>query len=104
MKIKSKYIIIILTICLGIMSLLLVESQRQKKGLQDAIDRAYVMQLNNVLGSFSMIVNDYTYRSMISDVSKAATNSELTSYKGINDELDISIYNLFIALREDKST
>ncbi|WP_170308050.1 hypothetical protein [Paenibacillus dakarensis] len=50
-----------------------------------------------------MRVDDYTYRSMISSVYNVAAMSELTSYEKINDELDISLYNLYISLREEKS-
>jgi hypothetical protein len=50
-----------------------------------------------------MEVNDYTYRSMISSVSNAAAISELTSFEKLNDDLDISLYQLYIALREERS-
>jgi uncharacterized protein YigA (DUF484 family) len=103
MKSKSTYIIILLSLSLIIVSFKFVESQSQRKELQNSIDIAFRHQLSIVLGSFSMEVNDYTYRSMISSVSNVAAMSELTSYEDINDNLDISLYNLYISLREEKS-
>lgn len=47
-----------------------------------------------------MVINDYTYRSMISSVSNAAAISELTSFEELNDDLDISLNQLYISLRD----
>lgn len=80
-----------------------LEVQNRNKELQNAIDSSFKYQLSNVLNSFSVVVNDYTYRSMLSSVSNAASMSELTTYEKVNDELDISLYNLYLSLREDKS-
>lgn len=103
MKMKSTYIIILLSFFLVILSFKFIESQSQKKELQSSIDNSFRHQLSNVLGCFSMQVNDYTYRSMISSVSNVAAMSELTSFEDVNDDLDISLYNLYISLREEKS-
>ncbi|MNL22805.1 hypothetical protein D3C87_1441650 [compost metagenome] len=100
---KSTYIIILLILCFAILLFKFFESQNQRNELQNSIDTAYKLQLSNVLGSFSMEVNDYTYRSMISSVYNVAVMSELTSFEKINDDLDISLYNLYISLREEKS-
>ncbi|SEM50067.1 hypothetical protein SAMN05518847_1012 [Paenibacillus sp. OV219] len=40
---------------------------------------------------------------MISSVSSVAAMSELTSFEDVNDDLDISLHNLYISLREVKS-
>ncbi|GKU78975.1 hypothetical protein L3i20_v233720 [Paenibacillus sp. L3-i20] len=48
-------------------------------------------------------MNDYAYRSVLSSVSNVASISDLTSYEEQNDNLDISLYNLYFSLREDKS-
>ncbi|MFC5528339.1 hypothetical protein [Cohnella yongneupensis] len=103
MKKKSTYIIIALLVLLIILSVGLLKVQNQKIQLQDSIDSTFKAQLSNALSNFSVEVNDYTYRSMVSSVYNAAILSELTSYEEINDSLDISLYNLFISLREDKS-
>lgn len=103
MKNKSTMIIIVLTICSAILLFTFVDSQSQKRELQDSIDAAYKHQLGNVLGSFSMQVDDYAYRSIISNVNSLAVMSELTSYEELNDDLDISLHNLYISLREEKS-
>lgn len=50
-----------------------------------------------------MQVDDYAYRSIISNVNSLAVMSELTSYEELNDDLDISLHNLYISLREEKS-
>lgn len=103
MKNKSTMIIIVLTICSAILLFTFVDSQSQKRELQDSIDAAYKHQLGNVLGSFSMQVDDYAYRSIISNVNSLAVMSELTFYEELNDDLDISLHNLYISLREEKS-
>ncbi|MHA6482910.1 hypothetical protein ACX1C1_13515 [Paenibacillus sp. strain BS8-2] len=97
------YFIIVLTICFAILLFKFVESQNQRRILENSIDTAYKQQLSNVLGSFSLQVNEYTYRSMISSVYSVAEMSELTSYEKINDDLDISLHSLYISLREEKS-
>lgn len=103
MKKKSTYIIIVLSICCAILLFKSFGNQSQERGIQSAVDTTFKQQLGTVLGSFSMRVDDYTYRSMISSVYSVAAMSELTSYEKINDELDISLYNLYISLREEKS-
>lgn len=103
MKNKSKYLLIVLLIALFVLSFKYIETINQKIKLQDSIDLTFRAQLGKVLDSFSMVVNDYTYRSMVSSVYNVAMLSELTSYEEINDNLVISLYNLFISLREEKS-
>ncbi|MGZ9584012.1 hypothetical protein [Paenibacillus marinisediminis] len=103
MKKNSKYIIILLSLIVVILGYKFVESQSLRKGLQSSIDISFRNQLSQVLGSFSMEVNDYTYRMMISSVSSAVALSELTSFEEINDQLDISLHYLYISLREEKS-
>ena len=103
MKKKSTYIIFALSVLLIILSVRLLKVQNQRIQLQDSIDSTFKAQLGITLSSFSVEVNDNTYRSMVSSVYNVATLSELTSYEEINDSLDISLYNLFISLREDKS-
>ena len=103
MRKKSTYIIILLLLCIAILLFKFDESRGQRNELQNSIDTAYRHQLSNVLGSFSKEVNDYTYRSMISSVYNVAMMSELTSFEKINDDLDISLNNLYISLREEKS-
>jgi aspartyl-tRNA synthetase len=92
-----------LSLSLVIVGFKFVESQSLRKELQNSIDSSFRYQLSNVLGSFSMEVNDYTYRTMISSVSNVAAMSELTSFEEINDNLDISLNYLYISLREEKS-
>ncbi|REE68761.1 hypothetical protein A8990_13627 [Paenibacillus taihuensis] len=100
---KTKYILIVLSLCFAVLLYKYVESHGQKKELKSAIDAAYKVQLSKTLESFSMEVNDYTYRSMISSVYSVASMSELTSFEKANDDLDISLYNLYYSLREEKS-
>jgi hypothetical protein len=103
MKKISTYIIVLLTLSLIIFGSKFVESQNQRKVLQNSIDNSFRYEISNVLHSFSMVVNDYTYRSMISSVSNAAAISELTSFEKLNDDLDISLNQLYISLREERS-
>ncbi|MDR9745265.1 hypothetical protein [Paenibacillus taichungensis] len=103
MKKISTYIIVLLTLSLIILGSKFVESQNQRKELQNSIDNSFRYEISNVLHSFSMVVNDYTYRSMISSVSNAAAISELTSFEKLNDDLDISLNQLYISLREERS-
>lgn len=103
MKKISTYIIVLLTLSLIILGSKFVESQNQRKELQNSIDNSFRYEISNVQHSFSMVVNDYTYRSMISSVSDAAAISELTSFGKLNDDLDISLYQLYISLREERS-
>lgn len=103
MKKISTYIIVLLTLSLIILGSKFVESQNQRKELQNSIDNSFRYEISNVQHSFSMVVNDYTYRSMISSVSNAAAISELTSFGKLNDDLDISLYQLYISLREERS-
>jgi len=103
MKKIGTYIIVLLTLSLIILGFKFVESQNQRKELQSSIDNSFRYEISNVLQSFSMVVNDYTYRSMISSVSNAAAISELTSFEKLNDDLDISLNQLYISLREERS-
>ncbi|WP_271755167.1 hypothetical protein [Cohnella sp. JJ-181] len=103
MKRIHTYIIIVLSMCCAIFLFKFIESQDQRRDLENSIDVAYKQQLSNVLGSFSMQVNEYTYRSMISSVYSALEMSELTSYDKVNDDLDIGLHYLYISLREEKS-
>ncbi|SHN54152.1 hypothetical protein PTQ21_17450 [Paenibacillus marchantiae] len=103
MKKISTYIIVLLTLSLIILGSKFVESQNQRKELQNSIDNSFRYEISNVQHSFSMVVNDYTYRSIISSVSNAAAISELTSFGKLNDDLDISLYQLYISLREERS-
>lgn len=103
MKKKNTIIIVLLSLSVCILSFMLVESQRQRTEIQNSIDLAFKYQLSNALSSFSMEVNDYSYRAMISSVYNVAAMSELTSFEESNDDLDISLHNLYISLREDKS-
>jgi hypothetical protein len=100
---KQLYIIIALSICSAILLYKFVETLDQRRDFEHSIDAAYKQQLNHALESFSMQVNEYTYRSMISSVYSVAKMAELTSYEKVNDDLDISLHNLYISLREDKS-
>lgn len=99
----NSFIIIFLSLGLIVIGFKYMESQSARKELQSTIDNSFRQQLGGVLGSFSMEVNDYTYRSMISTVSNVSAMSELTSYGRINDNLDISLNYLYISLREEKS-
>ncbi|MGI2297568.1 hypothetical protein [Paenibacillus sp. GXUN7292] len=99
----NSVIIIFLSLGLIVIGFKYIESQSARKELQSTIDNSFRQQLGGVLGSFSMEVNDYTYRSMISTVSNVSAMSELTSYGRINDNLDISLNYLYISLREEKS-
>lgn len=99
----NSVIIIFLSLGLIVIGFKYIESQSARKELQGTIDNSFRQQLGSVLGSFSMEVNDYTYRSMISTVSNVSAMSELTSYGRINDNLDISLNYLYISLREEKS-
>lgn len=103
---KSRYVLLLLILSLVTLALIgfkYFEAQNKNKELQRSIDNTFKYQLSNVLSSFSMEVNEYTYRSMLSSVSNIASLSELTSYADVNDDLDISLHNFFISLREDKS-
>lgn len=100
---KKTYIIYILLICSAVLLFSLVKSVEQRKNLQNSIDYAYMQQLHNVLGSLSLLVEEYSYRLMISSVYSVSQMSELTSYEKINDDLDISLHYLYISLREEKS-
>jgi|GEM_PF-1508746 len=103
---KEKYLQLFLVICMAgliLICLKYVEVQNSNKELQHSINNAFRHQLSNVLGSFSVEVNDYTYRDMLSNVFSAARMSELTTYEDRNDELDIILHNLYFSLREEKS-
>ncbi|RCW38755.1 hypothetical protein [Paenibacillus prosopidis] len=100
---KWAFCISLLFLGLIIMGYNYVEGNTKAQNLQNSIDTKFKYELSNVLGSLSMMMNDYTYRSVLSSVSNVASISELTSYEEQNDNLDISLYNLYISLREDKS-
>ncbi|WP_141505293.1 hypothetical protein [Paenibacillus luteus] len=100
---KWAFLISLLILGFIIMGYNYVEESTKAQNLQNSIDTKFKHELSNVLGSFSMMMNDYTYRSVLSSVSNVASISELTSYEDQNDNLDISLYNLYISLREDKS-
>ncbi|ANE46524.1 hypothetical protein SY83_09800 [Paenibacillus swuensis] len=102
MKKISTYLIIILSLSVIILGFKHYESQSQKKDLQNSIDHAFKSQIYNVIGDLSVKLDDYTYKFVISSVSNAATLAELTSYEEMNDDLDISLQDLFVKLREGK--
>ncbi len=93
----------LLILALIITGYLYIESNRMRQHLQDSIDNSFKYQLSHVLDSLSMEINEYTYRSLIANVSNAASLSELTSFEKINDNLDITLHHLYISLREEKS-
>ncbi|MFC4099188.1 hypothetical protein [Paenibacillus xanthanilyticus] len=100
---KGTFLTAILMAGLLIAGYYYVTSQMEKQQLQDAVDAKFKVELSNVLGSVSMTMNDYTYRFVLSSVAAAASIADLTSYEEQNDDLDISLHNLYIALREEKS-
>jgi len=103
---KQRYFLVLLSVLvLGLifLSLKYTEAQNRNKLLQLSIDETFKQQLSQVLSSFSMEVNDYTYRSMLSSVSNVVSLSELTTYDNVNDDLDISLHYLYVSLREDRS-
>ena len=102
-RMNLKVILILSIIGFIFTGLKYLEVQNRNKELQNAIDSTFKYQLSNVLNSFSVVVNDYTYRSMLSSVSNAASMSELTTYEEVNDDLDVSLYHLYLSLREEKS-
>lgn len=102
----NRYLIAPLVLCIAYLIFTILQYDKvkdQNEELQKANDALFKVQLNNALSSFEMEVNDYTYRSMLANVSNAAVLSELTTFEQANDDLDISLNNLYIALREDKS-
>ncbi|KRE88284.1 hypothetical protein ASG89_34870 [Paenibacillus sp. Soil766] len=101
--IKWAFFISFLVLCFIIMGYNYVKGSTKAQDLQNAIDTKFKLELSHVLSSLSMKMNDYSYRSVLSSVSNVASISELTSYEEQNDNLDISLYNLYISLREDKS-
>lgn len=103
MKKKNAYIIAILSVLVVFLGFKNIVSEKSNSEILRLNDQTFKYQLGKVLGSFSMEVNDYTYREMISSVYSVAVMSELTSYEDINDNLDISLHNLYISLREEKS-
>ncbi len=103
MKKNSTFIIAILMLLVVYLGYKVIVTETNNSDTQRLNDQAFRYQLGKVLGSFSMEVNDYTYREMIASVYSVASMSELTSYEDINDNLDISLHNLYISLREDKS-
>ncbi len=102
-RMNSQVILILSIIGFIFTGLKYLEVHNRNKELQNAIDSTFKYQLSNVLNSFSVVVNDYTYRSMLSSVSNAASMSELTTYEKVNDELDVSLHHLYLSLREEKS-
>ncbi|MCG7217477.1 hypothetical protein [Paenibacillus mucilaginosus] len=80
-----------------------VKASTQAQNIQNLIDTKFKYELSNVLSNLSVTKNEHTYRSVLSSVSTVASISELTSYEEQNDSLDVSLNNLYIALREDKS-
>lgn len=102
---KNRAYIISFLIILGFifMGYNYVVEHNKARSLQGSIDAKFKFELGQARDSFSMEMNDYTYRSVLSSVSNAASSSELTSYEKQNDDLDISLYNLYLSLREDKS-
>jgi hypothetical protein len=91
-----------LVLCI-LLSLKYIETKNSKDYLQESVDQTFKYQLHQVLSSLSMKMSEYSYRTLLSSVSNASSLSELTSYEDMNDNLDISLHNLFIALREERS-
>lgn len=99
----KKWILFLLLIGLVITGYKYADSRHEVKDLQSSIDAKFRYELSEVLGSLNKEMDDYTYRSFLSNMSDAAALSDLTSYEEQNDELDVSLYSLFVALREEKS-
>lgn len=102
MRIRN-IIIVFLSLCLVVLCITVAVAHKQKNELQASIDATFKNYLAHASGSLNSEVNEYSYRSMIANLSSAAAISELTSYEEINDDLDISLFNLYTSLREDKS-
>jgi len=100
---KNAYIIAILAVLVVFLGFKVIVSENNNSEIQRSIDQTFRYQIGKVFGSFSKEVNDYTYREMIASVYSVASMSELTSYEGINDNLDIGLHYLYISLREEKS-
>ncbi|MBH5316772.1 hypothetical protein I6N90_02970 [Paenibacillus sp. GSMTC-2017] len=101
----KKWVYLSLFLVLGfiILRFIYVDDNTEARNLQNAIDAKFKGELSSVRDSFGMVMNDYTYRSVLSNVSNVASISELTSYEEKNGDLGISLHNLYISLREDRS-
>ncbi|OXM15877.1 hypothetical protein [Paenibacillus herberti] len=103
MKKWAFFFISILIIGLIILSYKYVEANTKAQNLQNSIDAKFKAELSFTRDSFNVKMNDYAYRSILSRVSTVASISEITSYEDQNDNLDISLYNLYVALNNDRS-
>ncbi|SDT43407.1 hypothetical protein SAMN05444162_4276 [Paenibacillaceae bacterium GAS479] len=104
-KLKKWFFLFISILILGliIMSYKYVEANNKAQDLQNSIDAKFKTELSILGGSFNVKMEDYEYRSVLSRVSTVASISDITSYEDQNDNLDISLYNLYVALNNDKS-
>ncbi|CAN7249388.1 hypothetical protein LJR153_001080 [Paenibacillus sp. LjRoot153] len=100
---KKTYLIILLVFALVFIGYKYTDAVKSSKQLQSSIDKNFKSQLSNISSSLSMKVDETSYRIILTSVSNAAAMSVLTSYENLNDNLDISLYNLYISLREEKS-
>ncbi|WP_020615531.1 hypothetical protein [Paenibacillus daejeonensis] len=100
---RNTYIIAILSVLVVILGFKIISSENINRDIQRLNDQTFKHQLGMLIGSFSVEVNEYTYRGMIASVYSLASMSTLTSYEDINDDLDVSLHNLYISLREERS-
>lgn len=103
MKKWAFFFISILILGMIIMSYKYDEANNKAQNLQNTIDEKFKMELSSVYSSFNTKLDEMAYRSALSSVSTAASISEITSYEDQNDNLDISLYNFYHALRNDES-
>lgn len=99
----KKILLILLIFSLRFISFKYIETNKSKQELQNSIDKAFKYQLSKIRDSLSLKVDESSYRMILTSTSNAATMSKLTSYEDVNDNLDISLHNLYISLREEKS-
>ncbi|MFF2091353.1 hypothetical protein [Paenibacillus sp. NPDC058174] len=100
---KSRHTAAVILILAAIILLFSIFSLvKKQEAVQNKIDRTFIEQLSNVITGFSMkLTGDEgisSYQRCIASVAAAAAMSPLTSYEEENDELDIALHNLYMAM------
>ncbi|MCM3746119.1 hypothetical protein M3223_01985 [Paenibacillus pasadenensis] len=103
MKKWTIFFISILILGIIMMSYKYDKANTEAQNLQNTIDEKFKIVLSIVYSSFNTKIDEMAYRSALSSVSTAASISEITSYEDQNDNLDVSLYNFYHALRNDES-
>ncbi|WP_166243114.1 hypothetical protein [Paenibacillus turpanensis] len=102
MKTK-RFTYIVLIITLLVVGFAFMNVHHAKKELQASIDQTFKSNIGRVLDSLSLKASEDSYRMILASVLSAASMAEITTFEANNDDLDIALHNLFIALRNEQS-